>query len=526
MDESNYWADKTALDIVKNRGNKHLIATGITPSGPIHLGNIREVLTADAVRRSLDKAGAETELIYIADTADPLRRVYPFLPQDFQKYVGMPLYRIPCPDGCCENYADHFLKPFLEACRKLGVDLKAYKAHELYEKGVFTDVVSKALNNKEKIAEIIASQTGRKLLQDWVPFNVECESCQRVTEAKIKRMDTSAHTVDYTCGCGYSGTVDYSRGRGKLPWRVDWPARWRVLGVTVEPFGKDHATAGGSYDTGSIIAKEVFHYPPPYPILYEWIYWKGKGAMASSTGVAISIQDMLEIMSPEAVRFLVLSVKPEKHIDFDPENGLLKLLEEYQELEKKYFKSKEELQPYETRAYETSQAALSVPDQVPLNIPFLHIVIAAQIAEYKLDRAIEVLERSGYRVSGSEKAVLKKYLHFANDWLTTFAPEVFKFKVQEKLPPEAELLTKEERRFLAELANSFKTLEWDAGVVHSTIHEIGKELGLSARKSFQATYICLLGRKSGPRAGWFITSLDRDFVVTRFLEASQGDEGH
>ncbi len=520
MRDSSFWADKTAADIIKTRGTNHLIATGITPSGPIHLGNIREVLTADAVRRGLDRAGAETKLVYIADTMDPLRRLYPFLPKSYEKYVGMPLYRIPCPDNCCGNYADHFLKPFLAACRRLGVDLAAKKAHELYQSGAFTDVITRALERRDRIAEIVSDQTGRKLAREWMPLNIQCEHCQRITKARIGKVDTASHTVEYSCECGYSGTADYSKGAGKLPWRIDWPARWRALGVTVEPFGKDHATAGGSYDTGTIIAREIFDYEAPYPIIYEWIYWKGKGAMASSTGVAISIQSMLEIIPPEGVRFLILRPRPEKHIDFDPENGLLKLLEEYQEVEQKYFDEQHKLESYESRAYEISQVR-PPSEKTHLHIPFLHIVIAAQVAEYQLQRAVHVLERSGYRVEAAEKPKLERYLEYASNWLTTFAPDVFKFKVQEHLPQEAQSLSEEEKNFLAGLAKRFDRIEWSAENVHNIIHELGKESGLSARKSFQVTYVSLLGRKSGPRAGWFITSLDRDFVIRRFIDASQ-----
>ncbi len=229
---------------------------------------------------------------------------------------------------------------------------------------------------------------------------------------------------------------------------------------------------------------------------------------------------MLEVMPPEAVRFLILRVKPEKHIDFDPENGLLKLLEDYQELESRYSSARDELESYEARAYEMSQVGPEVSKIVAPDIPFLHIVIAAQIAEYDLEKAVEVLKRSGYEVRDLEKNILQDYLQYANKWLALFAPDVFKFKVQDSLPKEVERFTEEERRFLAQLADHLKEIEWDAQAIHNSIHEIGQEFGLSARKSFQATYISLLGRKSGPRAGWFINSLDRDFVVRRFLKAS------
>ena len=89
-----HWADHTAQRLAE-RGDKHVIATGITPSGHIHVGNMREVLTGDMLRRACEDAGLDTELIYIADTADPLRKVYNFLDDSYQQYVGHQLATIP-----------------------------------------------------------------------------------------------------------------------------------------------------------------------------------------------------------------------------------------------------------------------------------------------------------------------------------------------------------------------------------------------------------------------------------------------
>lgn len=512
-----YWADNIAVQAIKNRGLKQVVATGITPSGPIHLGNLREVVTADASFRALKKGGAEASLIYIADTFDPLRRVYPFLPSSYEKYVGRPLYRIPDPDGCCESYAEHFLKPFLNALGSLGVTPTIYRAHELYREGVYTEVISEALSNRDKIASILKEKTGRDISKDWVPFNVECQVCESITDTKIFGADVSSHTVDYTCECGHKGVADYGKGMGKLPWRIDWPARWKTLEVTVEPFGKDHATAGGSYDTGSEISREVFGYEPPSPIVYEWIYLKGKGAMASSTGVAISIQEVLDIVPPGVVRFLILRVRPEKHIEFDPVSGLLQLVDEYQGVERSYFAGELPEDSYLRRVYELSRVG-AVAKEAPPQIPFLHLVLTAQMVGSDVRRATEVLGRSGYIVE--DTGWLSRRLGYARNWLTGYAPDVFKFTVREELPAEVVQLSGEQKRLLVILAERFKDCEWRAEGVHNLIHEHGKRLGLSPAQSFQAIYLALLGKKSGPRAGWFITSLDRAFVVQRFLEAS------
>ena len=70
-----HWADVAAEKLADR--SPHTVATGITPSGQIHLGNMREVMTADAVFRAILSRGGEARLIYIADTYDPLRRLYP-----------------------------------------------------------------------------------------------------------------------------------------------------------------------------------------------------------------------------------------------------------------------------------------------------------------------------------------------------------------------------------------------------------------------------------------------------------------
>ncbi|MCK9587434.1 MAG: lysine--tRNA ligase, partial [Methanothrix soehngenii] len=46
-----HWADVIAEKL--EGSGPHTIATGITPSGPVHIGNMREVMTAEAVYRAL-----------------------------------------------------------------------------------------------------------------------------------------------------------------------------------------------------------------------------------------------------------------------------------------------------------------------------------------------------------------------------------------------------------------------------------------------------------------------------------------
>lgn len=501
MNETIHWADVIAEDVLA-RGIKHTVASGITPSGAIHIGNMREVVTADAVYRALRDKGADVRLIYIADTYDPLRKVYPFLSKDYEAHVGKPLSEIPCPCGGHKSYAEHFLLPFLESLHILGIRPQVYRADELYKEGKYIEAIKRALVCRDAIARILSEVSGRELEPDWNPFNPICIQCGRLTATKVTGFDIDNETVDYSCPCGSRGTVSM-KGGGKLTWRVDWPARWPIFGTTVEPFGKDHATAGGSYDTGKRISREIYNYEPPYPIVYEWIMLKGKGAMHSSTGLAISINEMLEIVPPEVLRYLIIRQRPEKHIEFDPGLALLNLIDEYDRVEG------------DERAYQLSQTEASRPT----DIPFRHMVTAVQIANDRgFDYLLTVLERTGYDTS--DTAAIRQRANNARNWLERYAPLFIKFKVQETLPPAVKSFTEEQKLALAIIAD-----ELEKGMtgqeIHDNMYKVALEVGIDGKKVFETVYMALLGLKSGPRAGYFLASLDRDFVVKRFKEASR-----
>ncbi|RMF83991.1 MAG: lysine--tRNA ligase, partial [Nitrospinota bacterium] len=129
-----HWADVIAERIVAERGTRHVVSTGITPSGEIHIGNMREVVTADAIYRALQRLTPDCRFNYVSDTYDPLRRVYPFLDRaKYEREVGKPLSEIPCPCGEHVSYAEHFLLPFIEAMRQLGIGAEVIRADQLYK---------------------------------------------------------------------------------------------------------------------------------------------------------------------------------------------------------------------------------------------------------------------------------------------------------------------------------------------------------------------------------------------------------
>ena len=72
-----HWADHTAQTL-RARGESQVIASGITPSGAFHVGHLREILTAEMIHRACLDAGMASRYTLIADSTDPMRRVYDF----------------------------------------------------------------------------------------------------------------------------------------------------------------------------------------------------------------------------------------------------------------------------------------------------------------------------------------------------------------------------------------------------------------------------------------------------------------
>lgn len=511
-----HWADVLAEDLME-RGESHVVATGITPSGPIHIGNMREVVTADAVHRAVSERG-RSEMIYIGDTFDPLRKVYPFLSDDYEDHVGKPLSRIPCPCGDHASYAAHYLDPFLEVLDEIGVDPRVVLAHEAYEAGDYDDAIRTALDHAEPIRGILNEVAGRDLDQGWLPFNVLCPECGRFHGTTATGWDDPE--VAFACDCGAEGTVEVGDGAiGKLPWRVDWPARWKIHEVTFEPFGKDHAAAGGSWDTGARIAEEVYGIEPPDHAVYEFLQLKGEGAMSSSTGTAIDARELLEMTPPEVMRFLLIRSQPTKHIDFDPGQGLVELVETYDDWEHAYFTGEADREHKELeRTYELSQPD-AIPDEEPPRVPFTHLIMVAQIAD-SFEEVVETLERSGYDVPASAHDRLRQRLDHARHWLDAYAPDRYRFELVGTLPDAVEELSEEQRGFLDRFTDRLESIEWTPEVLHGAVHEEREPIDVGAGDAFGAVYVAFLGKSHGPRAGYFLASMDREFVLERLRQAT------
>ncbi|RMF74996.1 MAG: lysine--tRNA ligase, partial [Acidobacteria bacterium] len=299
-------------------------------------------------------------------------------------------------------------------------------------------------------------------------------------------------------------------GGGKLTWRVDWPARWKAQRVTAEPFGKDHASRGGSWDSGVRIARDVFGIEPPVEVVYEWIGLRGRGDMSSSKGNVLTVAELLEVVPPEVLRYFVLKARPGRAITFDPGLPLLRLVDEVDDASAR---------GRDDRALQLSRAA----GFRPVGVPFHHLVLVGQLAGFETDRVVELLERGGYR--DLDREAIADRLRLARGWLDRFAPDEARVEIAPTLPDAARDLAPDQRAFLAALARELPALEnASTDEIHEKIYALATAEGApGARRAFEAIYRALLGRERGPRAASLIAVWGVRRAAARFAEAAGGD---
>ncbi|MDR0509245.1 MAG: lysine--tRNA ligase, partial [Candidatus Methanoplasma sp.] len=55
--------------------------------------------------------------------------------------------------------------------------------------------------------------------------------------------------------------------------------------------------------------------------------------------------------------------------------------------------------------------------------------------------------------------------------------------------------------------------------VGQIISETGKDSTIGLKAGFKAIYQVLIGKEAGPRLGPFLASMDKQFVINRFIQA-------
>lgn len=512
-----HWADVIAKDVVDNCDHP-LIATGISPTGILHVGSLREAITGESVRSAVESTGKEVRLIYLIDDFDPLRKRYAFLPESFEKYVGMPICRIPCPCGRHNNYAHHFVQPFLDAIDKLGMRCEIVWTHELYEKGAFAECIDKAMTKREEVVEILHEVTGKDMDPNYAPFNPICSRCGRFCHPIFDTYEFPH--VEYQCICGNHGVANITKGEGKLTWRLEWPAKWYIFGTSAEPFGKDHASAGGSYESGKILIERIYGGDAPFPIPYEFVQLKGVGQMHKSLGSPVTGLDAIQMMPPEVLNYLFLRVNPTRTIDFDAGLGVLDMIDEYDRMERLYFAGEwSESEDNSVAAYKIAQHN-RIPSRQPLQVPCRHLVNVIQMAS-GFDDVVSILKRTMdlSQATMEDMDRLRVRVDSLRYWLNGFAPDMVKFSIRQTIPTSVDLSVNE-KIFFQELVNRFNDVTWDVEAINYVFNDVAKSMPIGLKGAYKAMYKILIAKEAGPRMAPFLASMDKKFVINRLVQAS------
>ncbi|MBN2307084.1 lysine--tRNA ligase [Candidatus Peregrinibacteria bacterium] len=521
-----FWVDEIVSDIIDKYAGKDefIIRDEKTLSGRVHIGSLRGVVIHGIIAQVLKERGKKARFLFEFNDYDPMDGMPKELEgKGFDKYMGMPLCNIPAPNDRASNFAEYYGEEFLSVINEIGFYPELPRASEAYKTGKMNHWIELALTRNREIREIYKRISGSEKEEHWSPVQVICEKCGKVGSTDVLSYD--AGKVKYVCkkdkvtwakGCEYEGEISPFNGNAELTWKIEWPAKWDCYHVTIEGAGKDHTAAGGSHNIGATICEEISKTNVPYYIPYEHLLLGGK-KMSSSKGIGAAARDMADLLPPEILRFLMLSKKPNQTIEFDPEGDTIpRLFDQHDEAAKWYFfkGEKDTMQTDVGRLFELSQITDRKP-QERFFPRFSQLVFIMQIPRLNVYTEVEKMKEAKLTKADREEIDLR--LKYAKKWLETYAPDKYRYNLQETLPEEAGKLSENQKEFTRLLAEKLEKIDpWEGELIHGTIHELVKaHEEFTPKDCFQAIYRLFLGKDFGPQAGWFLSALEKDFVVKR-----------
>ncbi len=530
-----FWADVIADEVERRYAS--LIKSGApivvrdekTASGRVHVGSLRSASLHAIVADVLMSRGHKVKFLFEINDFDPMDGIPSYLDESvYQKYMGVPLCNIPSPEPGFDNFAEYYGQEYVNVLKTIGFETEVYRASELYRSGRMNDLITKALERRALVREIYFRVSKSEKPEDWYPLNVVCEKCGNLSATRITNFD--GELVEYTCssdtiawaeGCGHTGKVSPYNGNAKFPWKLDWAAKFVAQGVHFEGGGKDHYSKGGSRQVAEAICREIFDQEPPYGVFNEFFLVGGK-KMSSSKGNAATAIEMAEILPPHILRLLLLKSPINRQINFDPDGDSIPVLfDAYDTLAEKYQSG---VVDDDTQLFKF----IHLPtEREPITKRFLprFSQIAFLVQMPHMDLLDEVRLLKGSELDKEDIAEIELRKHYAKRWLEEYADEKFIFELQTTVPELAKILTVNQISALNLLADKIESLEtFDGQVLHELIHDTKNESGLTPKEFFGAIYAVFLGKDSGPKVGWFLTALPKDFLLKRLRLEKEGDD--
>ncbi len=521
-----HWAVLTVEKILEKYPDmeEYVCASGISPSGRVHFGNFRDVITPMAVVIELKKRGKKAKLIYSWDDFDRFRKVPKGVDESFEQYLGRPLTVVPAPNGKDKSYARQFEKEMEESMTEMGFEIEYKYQTEKYKNGDYDESIIYALQNRKKIAKILLSfmsEKGKqnrnldeeKYIEEYYPISIYSRFSGK-DNTKILDYDGDRQ-ITYKCfDSGETETIDIIKDRiGGLGWKIDWPMRWKYEGVIFEPGGKDHSALNGSFDASSKIAREIFNIEPPIYQAYDFVSIRGvNGKMSGSSGNSVTPSQLLEIYTPELLKWMYFKNDPLKEFSlaFDSE-----VYRQYAEFDREILKYKNEID--EMNNFDKTSLELSgiIKENIPEkeSIPFRQAVGFGQIVQWNKEKLMVILKSLGFDYD--EKSIDIR-LEKAKNWLETYNKDEIISLLDEKNEEFISTMSDDDKKNILKLKDELKDFEGKSiEELNTVVYSIVKDESLEMKEQiklqkdfFKVVYNLLIGKKAGPRLATFLWALE------------------
>ncbi|HII54432.1 lysine--tRNA ligase [Candidatus Micrarchaeota archaeon CG08_land_8_20_14_0_20_49_17] len=482
-----------------SNGNPLIINSGITTSGPAHLGTLCEVLYPHAISRFLKTQKIKSEFLFIADMLDAFDKIPASARGHAAKLtpeLGKPLCSVADPFGCCNSYGDHYLNELLGIIERFGVKAKLLKSPVLYIEGRYDEYAKTYIGRFGETKQILQETSGRTLPKSWFPIMPICK-CGKIATTRVLSLviENNEYVYEYVCedkgeykGCGCIGKNSLSDHSYKLAWRLDWPSRQHFLNVDVEGAGLDHMTKGGSCDTAREILAKFFNYGI---IAYKFgfILLKGK-KYSKSLGIGLTLADLTSLLPAEMITYALLrsDLEQNKEIDLTGQS-LLQMMREYEA---------------SVQFYDRYMAGGSEGLDRSERKKAIALMLASDRHEKIYERFTNAL--ISYQISSGRggDSTLDSYVE---SWIgNQLVPEEYDFKV---VFAGAKPL----------VAGYFASLRQnqDAASVHASVYDFATAKGIAPKDLFRDIYLTLIGKEKGPRLGKLIEQIGIEKIKKKYL---------
>ncbi len=526
-------------------------ASGISPSGPIHLGNLREFLTVHFVAEEIRRRGVNVRHLHSWDDYDRFRKVPAGVDEAWSEHIGRPLSAVPDPTGEFSSWAERYKAPLRAALAELGCEMVEVDQTEMYRTGGYRAQILTAIGKRDEIEAVMSryrtkkaapvggdvapaaddegpdDDEGHGATEDLArfPYKPYCRGCGRDT-VTLTSYDDETTDLAYTCEvCGESYVTNVAtQDEGKLVWKVDWPMRWTFEGVHFEPGGVDHASPGSSYTVGKDLVGPVFGGTAPSFVGYSFVGVAGMAKMSSSKGGVPTAADALRILEAPILRWLYVRRQPKQAFNVDFGQEVLRLYDEWDALTRKATdpaKRDAAVLAWERASATAAAGPLPVPAVV---VPFRMLSSVADVTAGSLELISQTVGQVGFEHASTTD--LEPRLSKAATWMTDYVDPGDRTSVRDAADADRlRALTEDEELWLRQLLDRLPDSFDDVEALTALIYGVPKlcrglaledpptdEVKADQKAFFRLLYELLVAAERGPRLPTLFVALGPDRV--------------